>query len=191
MASKITCTLTWDDPSVSEQNTKSALGLLTQISPAGPITNLLTPLWRLPYWANPWKQAERLRHDKQQVWWMERLNNTKKNMKKGIQRPCWTQKYLETSTSQLSGDYEAASCIGMLALVGVLTISGPLQYFLIAMVHHPEWLAKCQAEIDKACNGQMPSLEDSPNLPILRACIKETMRWRPNVPLGKLSSRIF
>ncbi|KAJ3576446.1 hypothetical protein NPX13_g3693 [Xylaria arbuscula] len=40
MASKVMCQLTWDDPSLSEYCTKSAWGLLTQMSPAGPITNV-------------------------------------------------------------------------------------------------------------------------------------------------------
>ena len=52
------------------------------------------------------------------------------------------------------------------------------------MVYHPEWQSKAQDEIDEACHGSMPSLADMPKLPILRACIKESMRWRPNVPTG-------
>jgi len=52
------------------------------------------------------------------------------------------------------------------------------------MVHHPEWFKKCQQEIEEVCNGAMPTLKDAPRLPILRACIKETIRWRPNIPTG-------
>ena len=48
MASKIMCQLTWDDTSFSPYYTQSSWGLLTQMSPAGPITNVLTPLWHLP-----------------------------------------------------------------------------------------------------------------------------------------------
>ncbi|KAK5241092.1 hypothetical protein LTR16_009777, partial [Cryomyces antarcticus] len=73
MASKIMCTLTWDNPDYSVYCAKSAWGLLTQMSPAGPITNILTPLWHLPLFMNPWKKAEHKRHDEQQAWWMERL----------------------------------------------------------------------------------------------------------------------
>jgi cytochrome P450 len=78
----------------------------------------------------------------------------------------------------------------MLSLVGVLTIGGPLQYFLMAMVHHPRGLSKCQEEIDRVCKGRMPTLENSPELPVLRACVKETMRWRPNVPFGELTQNL-
>ncbi|KAI0016108.1 cytochrome P450 [Xylariomycetidae sp. FL0641] len=186
MASKVMCQLTWDDTSLSEYCTKSAWGLLTQMSPAGPITNVLTPLWHLPLFANPWKTAERKRHDEQQAWWMDRLTNTRLNMEKGQQRPCITRQYLERGhkRSNISGDYEASCVIGMMALVGIFTVAGPLSYFLVSMIHHPKWQAAVQAEIDSACAGRMPTLEDAPNLPILRACIKETMRWKPNVPTG-------
>jgi len=185
MASKIMCTLVWDDPTVSHFCTKSAWGLLTQMSPAGPITNVITPLWHLPLFMNPWKKAEHKRHDEQQAWWMERLNTVRANMAKGTARPSWTRDFLESEkTTNLSGDHEASSVIGMLALVGIFTVGGPLHYFLMAMVYHPVWQKKLQEEIDRECHGQMPTFSDSPKLPILRACIKETMRWKPNVPTG-------
>ncbi|KAG9761793.1 cytochrome P450, partial [Aureobasidium melanogenum] len=185
MASKIMCTLNWDDPSLSEYCIGSAWGLLTQMSPAGPITNIITPLWQLPEMINPWKKAEHKRHDEQQRWWMENLVRVKTQMKAGTARWSFTKQFLETEkTNNLSGDYEASSVLGMLALVGIFTVAGPLNYFLVAMVHHPEWLEKVQKEIDEQLKGRMPSIEDFPKLPTLRACIKESMRWRPNVPTG-------
>ncbi|KAK1001531.1 hypothetical protein LTR54_008428 [Friedmanniomyces endolithicus] len=184
-ASKVACQLVWDDPSYSEYCTKSAWGLLTQMSPAGPITNVLTPLWHLPFPMNPWKIAERKRHDEQQAWWMERLIGVREQMAKGQARTSFTRTYLEgEKTGGLSGDYEASSAIGMMALVAIFTVAGPLYYFLLAMVVYPEWQKKAQQEIDENCGGRMPELTDMPNLPVLRACIKETMRWRPNVPTG-------
>ncbi|KAF2774451.1 cytochrome P450 [Teratosphaeria nubilosa] len=187
MAAKVSCQLTWDNPDLSEYCCKSAWGLLTQMSPAGPITNVITPLWDLPFAINPWKIAERKRHDEQQAWWMDRLLTTRKLVEKGQARPSFTRTYLEgdkTGGGRLSGDYEASSAIGMMALVAIFTVAGPLHYFLLAMIVHPEWQKRVQEEIDEQCCGRMPELTDMPNLPVLRACIKETMRWRPNVPTG-------
>jgi cytochrome P450 len=186
MASKIMCQLTWDDHTASEALTPSAWGLLRQMSPAGPLTNVLTPLWHLPLYMNPWKMAERKRHDDQQAWFMEQLQNTRRKMENGKQGSCFTRTYLETAAkTSISGDYEASCVIGMMALVGIFTVVGPLSYFLVSMIHHPKWQAKCQEELDRVCEGRLPTLADQPNLPILRACIKETMRWKPNVPTGK------
>lgn len=124
MASKVTCTMAWDDHTQSGINTLSAWGLLTQMSPAGPITNLMTPLWDcLPGPVNPWKLAERKRHDEQQAWWMDQFLAVRRRMQEGTQRPCWAEKYLRAQ-NHFSGDYEVSSAIGMLALVGVFTVGG-------------------------------------------------------------------
>ncbi|KAI0199900.1 cytochrome P450 [Astrocystis sublimbata] len=186
MCSRVMCQMTWDDPSLSEYCTRSAWGLLTQMSPAGPITNVVTPLWDLPIFLNPWKRAERKRHDEQQEWWMDQLVRVREKMMKGTQRPCFARQYFEKGPkrSNLSGDYEASCVVGMIALVGIFTVAGPLSYWLVSMVHHPVWQGLVQKEIDEVCQGRMPTLEDAPRLPTLRACIKETMRWRPNVPTG-------
>ncbi|KAJ4370942.1 hypothetical protein N0V86_008636 [Didymella sp. IMI 355093] len=186
MCSKVMATLTWDDHNISLPLTPSAWGLLTQMSPAGPITNVLTPLWDwIPEPINPWKLRERKRHDDQQEFFMKSLVDVRNKMEKGKQRPCFTKTYLETAEkTNISGDYEASCVLGMMALVGIFTVTGPIYYFLIAMVHHPEWQKKCQDEIDAVCGNNPPTVADMPNLPILRACIKETMRWKPTVPTG-------
>jgi cytochrome P450 len=134
---------------------------------------------------NPWKIAEKKRHDEQQDWWMERLVKTRELMAEGKQRPCFTRTFLETAEkTSISGDYEGSCVLGMMALVGIFTVAGPLYYFLVAMVLHPAWQVECQEELDRECGGRMPTLADMERLPVLRACIKETMRWRPNVPTG-------
>jgi len=185
MAAKIMCHLLWDDHTVSPELIPSAWGLLTQMSPAGPITNIITPLWKLPQFMNPWKIAERKRHDKQQAWWLDRMHQVRDEMAVGKARPSFSRQYLETEkTNNLSGEHEASSALGMLALVGVFTIGGPLNYFLLAMVHHPEVQKRAQEEIDTVLEGRQPNLNDMEKLPYLRACIKEAMRWKPNVPTG-------
>ena len=115
MASKVMCHLTWDDPNISEYLTQSAWGLLRQMSPAGPISNVLTPLWELPFAINPWKIAERKRHDEQQKWWMDKFLVVRDQMSRGEARSSFTRTYLEgRRTGGLSGDYEASSALGMM-----------------------------------------------------------------------------
>ena len=48
------------------------------------------------------------------------------------------------------------------------------------MVHHPEELKKLQVHIDEVIGGsRLPTFNDIPNLPRVRAVVKETLRWRP------------
>lgn len=192
MASKISCELAWDDSSFSTKFTESAMRLLVQISPAGPITNLVTPIWNLPLCINPWQRAERKRNDEEKEFWLGLIQDSRAKWEKGEVRKCFSRNYFESEKqTKLSGDEEASCLFGMVALMSILTVGGPLHYFLIAMVLHQDWLNKCQEEIDEQCGGNMPTLDDAPKLPILRSCILETMRWRPNIPTGANGIRLF
>jgi cytochrome P450 len=186
MISKIMCTLAWNQPDASEANLQHATDLLTQVSPCGPITNLIPALWTyIPEQINPWKIKERKRHDGHISWWLERYNQVRANVNAGLRQPSWAQNYIDREKQQkLSGDKEAACCIGMTCLIGVSTVVGTLNFFILAMVHNPEWMKKCQQELDRVCGRRMPTTSDIEHLPILRACIKETMRWKPIFPTG-------
>ncbi|KAI0635410.1 cytochrome P450 [Trametes polyzona] len=56
---------------------------------------------------------------------------------------------------------------------------------ILAMALHPEKLRKAQEELDRVIGVErLPRITDRVNLPYVDALIKETMRWRPVVPLG-------
>ena len=50
------------------------------------------------------------------------------------------------------------------------------------MVLFPEVAKTAQEEIDSVCGSRMPTPDD--DLPYIRACIKESMRWMPTAILG-------
>ncbi|KAJ3785736.1 cytochrome P450 [Lentinula aff. detonsa] len=57
--------------------------------------------------------------------------------------------------------------------------------FIMAMALYPEKQMKAQQEIDSVVGTErMPTIADLPNLPYVKAVIKETMRWNPAFPLG-------
>lgn len=54
-----------------------------------------------------------------------------------------------------------------------------LLVFIYLMMEHPEWMAKLQKQLDEVVGLQrLPSWEDVPNLPVVRAVVKETLRYR-------------
>ena len=60
------------------------------------------------------------------------------------------------------------------------TTASTLLSFLLAMINYPETLGKAQREVDKLCGlTRSPTSEDMQELPYLRACMDETLRWRP------------
>ena len=53
------------------------------------------------------------------------------------------------------------------------------------MVLHPEVQARAQAELDAVVGrDRAPSFADRENLPYIRACVREALRWRMVGPLG-------
>ena len=63
--------------------------------------------------------------------------------------------------------------------------SAVMMTILFSTVHHPEWLGRMQAEVDSVCGAsRLPTMADVPNLPGMRAVVKEVMRWLPVTPGG-------
>ncbi|KAI0890123.1 cytochrome P450 [Annulohypoxylon maeteangense] len=190
---RIMSRLAWGDASQGKENADSADCTLTQMSVSGPIVNTMTPLWVIPWALNPWKKFERAREDQQRAWWLNSFQIAKHKFLRGdLSENTWSNRYFVGLQNQGNLDLEQspeeeefASCmLGFQNLVGVVTISGPLQFFLMAMLLHPEWQKKAQEEIDRICGDRMPIIDDMADLPTVRACLKETIRWRSGVPLG-------
>ncbi|KAI1384977.1 cytochrome P450 [Hypoxylon trugodes] len=190
---RIMSRLAWDDASQGKENGDSADCTLTQMSVSGPIVNTMTPLWEIPWAFNPWKKYERAREDRQRAWWLNSFHIAKQRFLRGeLPADTWSNRYLtglqqqgNLSLEQTPQEEEFASCmLGFQNLVGVVTISGPMLFFLMAMVLNPEWQRKAQEEIDRVCGDKMPTTSNMADLPIMRACLKETTRWRSGVPLG-------
>ncbi|KAG6860201.1 hypothetical protein C0995_014458 [Termitomyces sp. Mi166 len=60
-----------------------------------------------------------------------------------------------------------------------------VSHFLLAMMAHPEVLAKAQKEIDTVIGSErLPNFSDRPNLAYIEALLKETWRWGAPVPLN-------
>lgn len=187
--------MAWDDATQGKANGISADNTLHCMSVSGPITNTVTPLWSIPFFMNPWKKYEVQREATQRAWWLNNFGLAKERYLRGeLPSDTWGYRYFEQlqreGNKDLVQDKEQeifASCmIGFFNLVGVVTISGPLKFFLMAMALHPEWQRKCQTEIDRVCGDRMPTRADFEQLPTVRACLKETLRWRSGVPLGNL-----
>ncbi|OLN86936.1 Fumitremorgin C synthase 1 [Colletotrichum chlorophyti] len=195
LTGRIISRLSWDDAAQGKAYGDSAIETLTQMSVSGPVVNTMTPLWDLADFVryNPWRKFEVAREKKQRAWWLQSFRLARDRYRKGeLPSDTWTYRYFEQlqkggndALEQTEKEEDFAACmLGFQCLVGVITISGPMQFFLMCMALHPEWLTKCQEEIDRVCGDRMPTREDFAELPTVRACLKETLRWRSGVPLG-------
>lgn len=201
LTGRIMTTLSIDDASQAARFGAKATETLRQMSISGPIINALTPLYALCDFVgyNPWRKSEEKREGEMRSWWRQNLQVAKKRFLQGsLPESSWSYRYLaqvadgegsknkNPSLEQSSEEEDFAACmLGFQTMVGVVTVTGPIQYFIMAMGLHPEWQKKMQEEIDRVCGDRMPQIEDYEQLPTVRACVKESLRWRSTVPLGK------
>ncbi|TDZ19330.1 Cytochrome P450 monooxygenase COX1 [Colletotrichum orbiculare MAFF 240422] len=195
LTGRIVSRLAWDDASQGKAYGDSAIETLTQMSVSGPVVNTATPIWHVADLVryNPWRAFEVERERNQRAWWLRTFRAAKARYRGGeLPGDTWACRYFDQlraggneTLEQPAKDEDFAACmLGFQCLVGVVTISGPMQFFLMCMALHPEWLKRCQREIDAVCGHRMPTRDDFAELPTVRACLKETLRWRSGVPLG-------
>jgi cytochrome P450 len=184
---RVTCRLAWGHGEASEELKQRARELLISVSPTGALGNKLPFVMSLPDWLSPSKAWERRRAKTERHWFELMQNNVRKDILEHRAKPSWMQMFLDApKLFKFTGDVEGAYAVGMHGIAGALTIAAPMQSFCLAMCHHPQYLPILQDELDTVCPNRLPTFADRDNLPVLRAFIRETLRWRPPVPSGKL-----
>ena len=175
--------LSWGTAHPAQVLRTTTFGLLETISPSGALPNVLSFLKHVPEVISPWKQKERARHELEGRLFNDNLGFVRDGVNKGKAAPS----FIRTSLQEGEGEQaeEAKRVVGLMAIAGALTIGSPIQSYLLAMCHYPEWQEKLQDEIDTMLGGECPGWEDREKLPMLRAVVKEVIRWRPPVPTGE------
>ncbi|KAK1070484.1 hypothetical protein LTR74_004163 [Friedmanniomyces endolithicus] len=185
--SRVAGRIAWGDPRHGTKLLHVVPVLLKAVSPGGPIVNLLTPLMYLPDSISPWKKAEAKRAQQMKDAFYEAQEDVIKRYEEGTAEGSWTKLWLDKAQglekSHLN-KHEAAHAVGSNALVAIVTIGSPVHTFFTAMCHYPSWLPRLQEEVDRVCGDRLPLMTDMPKLPVLRAVVKETLRWRQPTPLG-------
>lgn len=181
--------LSWGSVHPANVLRKTTFGLLETISPAGALPNVISWLMHVPYFMSPWKQKEFARHDEEARAFKSNVQRVHDGIASGTAQPSFVNTFISKLASQPDGarwgeEKEATYVVGQMAIAGALTIGSPIQSFLLAMLHYPGWLGKLQAEIEEVCLGECPSWEHREKMPLLRAVVKEVIRWRPPVPTG-------
>jgi cytochrome P450 len=183
--SRVTCRLAWGHGEGSDELKQRARELLIGVSPTGALGNKLPFVMSLPDWLSPSKAWERRRARTERRWFQTMQNSVQDDITEGKARPSWMKLYFDSpKLFNFADSLEGAYAVGMHGIAGALTIAAPMQTFCLAMCHYPQYLTLLQEELDRVCSDRLPTNADKSNLPVLRAIIKECIRWRPPVPTG-------
>lgn len=99
-------------------------------------------------------------------------------------QPCVCVDLVKLQKEESFSDDLAAYIGGSLLQAGSETTAGVLVGFIQAITIFPSVAKIAQEEIDRICGDRLPDLNDVPDLPYVRACTKETLRWMPGFLLG-------
>ncbi|KAG5731004.1 O-methylsterigmatocystin oxidoreductase [Termitomyces sp. T112] len=124
----------------------------------------------------------------------EPFNRVKRNIESGIAVPSFTADVLmnvefaaereQMEEFELNLKWASASMFA----AGQEVISAVILNMILAMSTHPEKLKKAQTELKSVLGARTPTIKDCQNLPYIRAVIKETLRWRPPLPVSIVRS---
>jgi cytochrome P450 len=92
---------------------------------------------------------------------------------------CLQRYFLENQADFGLDDIEGGAVFQTMLGAGTRSPHNALLGFPIVMMKHPEWLEKMQQEVDRVVGpNRLPVFADMPNLPTVRAVVKEGIRYR-------------
>jgi len=137
----------------------------------------------LAYWRKTYQSDAAVLSKAALAWWIP----CKERVKRGIEIPCFATSFVKTHEAEGWSDEDAALVTIGLMMAGAGTTSSTINFFIMACCTNPDAVVKAHAELDAVVGDQrLPTLEDEPNLPYIRAMIKENLRWRPISNHGEL-----
>lgn len=148
-------------------------------SPGAYLVDSIPALQYLPAPLAPFKREAELLKNEQLSLFRKLQHDVKDNLKRGSQIQCFTRTFLDNQDTYRLSDDEGAYVVGTLFEAGSGTTAAAMMSFCLAMCHFPQWQVAMQHELDLHVGNRMPEFDDIPNLPTVRAVIKEVLRWRP------------
>ncbi|KAI8947779.1 cytochrome P450 [Xylaria longipes] len=143
------------------------------------IPDFLTP-WKR------WKQKSESVKQRQHKLYHDLVVEAKTRIAEGKSQESFAAAVLRNNDkTEYSGD-ELDYILGFMLEAGSDTTASTFQTFTLAMATHPDLQAQLQEEVDRVFGPKvMPSASaSSDDLPLLRACFYELLRWRPGAPMA-------
>ncbi|CAI4218398.1 unnamed protein product [Parascedosporium putredinis] len=144
------------------------------------------PLLRsLPDFVVGLKKTAKKLHAREKDLYLSHWLKVKEEITGGTVNPCFCEELAAMQKTEGFSDDQAAYISGTLLEAGSDTTSSTLYAFVQAMLIFPEVQQKAFDEIERVVgSGRLPTMEDEMDLPYVRGCVKESLRWMPTTILG-------
>ncbi|KAG6895429.1 hypothetical protein C0992_001272 [Termitomyces sp. T32_za158] len=139
----------------------------------------------LPTWIAKWKRDALDWYKKDSVLFEGMYDDVKHRLSEGDERPSFCSSLINGTEKYGLTNRESAWLATAMFAAGAETTSAVMAWFITAMAAHPEVQKRAHEELDAIVGrSRMPVSSDFPNLPYIRAIVKEVLRWRPVGPIG-------
>lgn len=139
-------------------------------------------------WRRHWKSIGDFHYRVFEDWW--------KDIKRNVVVQDAGSSFVRDAVLKEPGTEDQAMYLTMLAIVaGADNPRMTMNALVMAALSYPDVMKQARDELDELCGGldeeeknteaalRLPTLDDLPKLPYTAAVVKETLRWRPTVPL--------
>ncbi len=176
----------WDAPLVKDIY-KVVNNLQLFSTPGMFLVDSFPSLQHFPQWMfGKWKKFGEKCFAHDSVVYLKLWRDLKKEVDDGVANPSFAKDFYLSNPEKVGLDeLQAAYQSCGLVEAGSETTSAFLNSFILTMSINPRVMKKAQEEIDTVVGeDRLPTWEDEPNLPYLRAIIKELLRMRPPNKFG-------
>ncbi|CAG8622274.1 5336_t:CDS:2, partial [Cetraspora pellucida] len=100
-------------------------------------------------------------------------------------KPCIIRTFLNKKDEGILDELDIVFLIDNIFAAGTDTISASLTWIVAVLANNPEVQSKAQQELDRVIgHSRLPEVSDEPNIPYIRAIIKEGQRYCAPIYLG-------
>ncbi|KAB5540240.1 cytochrome P450 [Coniochaeta sp. 2T2.1] len=139
----------------------------------------------LPRWMQPWRWEGDKIYEKTLANYAEEFEGLEERTRNGTTIPCAVSEIIRLNKyKQLDRD-SLYFLGGTLLEAGSDTTRVSLNQIVAAAALFPDWVKRVQQQLDEVCGAnaeRLPTADDAPVLPLVKAAAKESIRWNPALP---------
>ncbi|KAF4551379.1 Cytochrome P450-like protein 60 [Elsinoe fawcettii] len=174
-----------NDPHVADLY-KTSEAFVKYLMPGASLVDAFPFLARMPYLKSlqPWRwQADAL-YKRTLAVYKKQFDELEIRRRQGIQPPCFVSEFLDSGASSNFTPEQSLFIAGTLLEAGSDTSRMTLDQVIAGAALFPDWVERARVELDRVCGSnaeRLPEFADMKQLPLIRAAIKEGIRWKPSI----------
>ncbi|KAL1879645.1 hypothetical protein Plec18167_004107 [Paecilomyces lecythidis] len=130
----------------------------------------------------PWRRKGDDLYRRTKKAFLKLIEELESRINAGTQRPCFMTELIASNDEEKFTREEIAFIAGTLIEAGTDTTRTSMLSLIAGTAMYPEWVERARKELDAVCGPnaeRLPTFEDMNKLPMIKAAVKESVRWRP------------